>query len=285
MYLQPRLLVQGKIVFNRSLLGTIFMITDADVIQMFGKISSIPHGLPDSKIEGMQRQIFRGNENNFPKGCTRHLQIFERFEVIPKYCFDCYKVVITPRSIVLLFKLLMIFEKSVFPFDIRRKCMVEERDDTSGSYKGFIYCKNIVEGKEIYKIVRKVVSEEISTEVEVTLKRGCSEYARVYPKFAQVKPGTVIMQYKKSWRIHEDYFDKNFTIAAREGVPIAIDDILYKSPDGLTEYTRREIYCIQYWLRYAATIGDTSYLAITGVTIPPIPNLKRPSSVHEHDSV
>lgn len=37
-----------------------------------------------------------------------------------------------------------------------------------------------------------------------------------------------------------------------------------------------EIFAMRYWLRYAATIGDISYLKITGCTLPPIPELNRP---------
>ena len=32
---------------------------------------------------------------------------------------------------------------------------------------------------------------------------------------------------------------------------------------------------MQYWLRYAAMIGDMSYLTISGTTLTPIPYLKR----------
>jgi hypothetical protein len=238
------------------------MITDQDVIQLFGKFSGIP---PDSKIDS---QFFRGGENNFPIGCTRHLEIFKRFEVIPKYCFDCYKVLVTPRNVVEHFKLLMILEKIELPNDNRRKCMVEEREQFSGTYKGYIFCQGIDEGNEVCKIVRKAVSEDISPQVSVTLKRGCSEYAQTYPEYARIKPASVIMQYRKDWQAQEDFFDNNFIVRSERVVDV--------TADGLTQYTRREILCMQYWLCYAATIGDTSYLAISGMTMPKIPNLKRP---------
>jgi hypothetical protein len=32
---------------------------------------------------------------------------------------------------------------------------------------------------------------------------------------------------------------------------------------------------MQYWARYAATIGDTSYIKLIGQTMRPIPNLVR----------
>lgn len=245
------------------------MITDQEVIKLFANFAGIP---PDSKIDP---QIFRGGENNFPLGCTRHLEIFSKFNVIPKYCFDCYKVLITPRSVVELFKLLMIFEKIALPNENRRKCMVEEREEFSGTYKGYVFCKGIDEGNEVCKIVRKIVSEDISPQVSVTLKRGCSEYALAYPGYARIKPASVIMQYKKDWQVQEDYFDKNFVIHS-ERVPDVNDNATDVSTDGVTKYTRREVLSMQYWLCYAATIGDTSYLSISGMTMPKIPNHKRP---------
>jgi len=245
------------------------MITDQEVIQLFGKFADIP---PDSKIDP---QLFRGGGNNFPVGCSRHLEVFDKFNIIPKYCFDCYKVLITPRNVVELFKLLMIFEKIALPNDNRRKCMVEEREEFSGTYKGYIFCKGIDEGNEVCKLVKKVVSQDISPQVGVSLKRGCSEYALSYPGYAVIKPASVIMQYRKDWQSKEEFFDENSAVS-RERMPDVNDDATYVSADGLKKYTRREVLSMQYWLCYAATIGDTSYLSISGMTMPKIPNLKRP---------
>ena len=200
------------------------------------------------------------------------MEVFKRFGVIPKYCFECYKVLIEPRTVVELFKLLVLFENMALPLDNSRKCMVESRSDCSGTYKGFIYCRGVEEGNEVRKIARNLVTVGISPQVPVTLKRGCSEYAQTHPSYAQIKPGIAMMQYKKDWQIHEDFFDKNFVF--RPGVPLEAK--LEANADGMASYTLWEIFCMQYWLRYAATIGDTSYLAIAGMTLPPVPGLKRP---------
>lgn len=255
------------------------MITDQDVVQLFRNIPGIPMGFTDAEMAGRSRQIFRGIPGSLwkdahPLGCARHMEVFKKFEVIPKYCFDCYKVLITPRTVVELFKLLMLFEKIALPLDNTRKCMAEGRSDCSGTYKGFIYCRGIEEGNEVRKIVRNEVSDEISPQVPVTLKRGCSEFALAYPGYARIKRGGVMMQYRKEWQAHEEFFDKNFVF--HEGAPDANAEIHDVNAEGLAIYTPWEIFCMQYWLRYAATIGDTSYLAIAGMNLPPIPTLKRP---------
>lgn len=258
------------------------MITDKDVIQIFQRIPITPIPFTEEEQRGRKLQIFRGVSGRLwkdahPAGCSRHLSVFKETKVIPEFCFDCYKVLITPRSVVELFKLLMVFEKIALPVDNTRKCMVECRNDCPGTYKGFIYCRGMEEGTEVRKIVRKVVSEEISPHVLVSLKRGCSEYAQVYPRYAQIKQGSGIMQYKKEWKIHEDTFDKehDLTLIASRSFP-GVKETLVPLAESLAAYTQWEIFCMQFWLNYAATIGDTSYLAITAMTLPPIPNLKRP---------
>lgn len=255
------------------------MILDEEVVQLFRNTRDIPVSFTDSEIAGKKIQIFRGISAHLwkdahPGSCTRHFAVFNKFNVIPKYCFGCYKVLIAPRTVMELFKLLMIFEKIALPHDNTRKCMVEVRNDSPGTYKGFIYCRGIEEGKEVRKILRQVISDDISHQVPVTLKRGCSEFASVYPGYAQIKPGSVMMQYRKDWQIHEDLFDKNFGF--HRNVPEVNADIPLADTNGKTKYTPWEIFCMRFWLSYAATIGDISYLVIAGMTMPPIPNLRRP---------
>ena len=65
--------------------------------------------------------------------------------IIPKYCFDCFKIQIEPKSVVDLIKLFFIFDTFKFPKNNWRKCMVELREGVPGTYKGFIYCSSVEE--------------------------------------------------------------------------------------------------------------------------------------------
>lgn len=96
---------------------------------------------------------------------------------------------IAPRTVVELFKLLMLFDKEILPGNNTRKCMTEGRPDCAGTYKGFVYARGMAEGKEIRRILRQLVTDEISTHFPVSLKHGCSEYAYAWPQFAEMKPG------------------------------------------------------------------------------------------------
>lgn len=250
--------------------GETQMISDEDVRQLFQSMLNAPAGYVGPNVEGMMVQIFRGApwKDEHPGACQRHMTVFNKFGVIPKHCFDCYKVVIMPRTVVELFKLLMVFEKVSLPNDNTRKVTIEMRADCSGAYKGFVYSRSIEEGKEARKVIRNAVSCDISPKVPVTLKRGCSEYARAYPRYAEVKPGVAVMRYNEDWQAHEDFVDRNFTFPT--GIPRSNIIIINAT------YTPVEIYSMQYWLRYAATIGDVSYLPLAGRTLPPIPQLNHP---------
>lgn len=248
------------------------MITDDDVRQLFQDSWSVhsqhvDHGKPlfDQFFRGKTLRMWEGQR---PGGCNRHMTVFKKFNVIPEYCFSCYKILVEPRTVVELFKLMVVFDKLKLPADNTRKCMVECRKQVSGSYKGFIYCRSIEEGEEILKMVQKVVSQDISKEIPATLKRGCSEYALAYPEYAQAGKDAEVMEYRDEWREYEELADKSLG---------------FKTPPTGREtfdtpaYTQRDAEAMYYWLTYAATIGDLSYLKISGLVLSPFQNLDRPS--------
>ena len=64
--------------------------------------------------------------------------MFEQFNVIPKYCFNFYKVLVEPRTVMELFKLMTVIERLDLPNHNTRKCTVENRNEVSNTYKGLI---------------------------------------------------------------------------------------------------------------------------------------------------
>ena len=96
-----------------------------------------------------ETQIFRKNSENL--NCGRHFKIFNEFNVIPKYCFGCYKIQINLKTVVDLIKLFLIFDKIKLKRNNIRKCIIENRNKIQGNYKGYIYCKEIAEAETIKK--------------------------------------------------------------------------------------------------------------------------------------
>jgi hypothetical protein len=253
------------------------MITDHDVIQYFRDPSRrIPVQVLDISKIGANRQIMRGIhpllwKDKTPYGCGRHYMVFNQHKVIPEYCFDCYKILISPRTVLELFKLLMIFDKIELPIDNTRKLMVEERKYCSGTYKGFVFCRGIEDANEVLKIVQAAVYEDISTNVPVAIKRGCSEFEVTFPEFSKAEQPPA-MTYNEDWRKFEEMTEE--FLAAKGYVKHDIGALKAGAPR--MTYTPGEILGMQYWTRYASTIGDMSYIKLIGQTIPTIPNLVRP---------
>lgn len=247
------------------------MISDEDIKRLFQNGKAIlaknindNQPLPTQFHRGVKLHVWEGQH---PGGCERHLSIFNQFNIIPKYCFNCYKVYFEPRTVVELFKLMVVFEKLKLPNDNTRKCIVETREQISGSYKGFIYCRGLKEGKKILKIVQKIVREEISKHIPISLKRGCSEYALSYPEYAKIEKGGAPIKYIEKWQECEDLHDKDNSINKKSP-----ESDTYNSPG----YTLFDAKIMLAWLKYAATIGDLSYVKISGVKLQPFVGLNRP---------
>ena len=242
------------------------MITDETVKQLFQDHQSM---LSEYWLDESPRpsQFFRGVtprvwKNAYPANCRRHMLVFNTFNIIPKYCFDCYKILVGPRNVVELFKLMVIFEKLALPNDNTRKCMVEMRPQIEGTYKGYIYCQSLEEAKEVLDLTQKVISEEISIQVPVSLKRGCSEYAHAYPEYVTFEKGyKPTMKYKDEWQELEDRADKDNLAAHLK--PTMLET--YNRPGGIN---LQDAKAMLVWLKYAATIGDSSYMKITEQPIP-----------------
>ena len=77
-------------------------------------------------------QAYRRNAVDL--NCKRHMFLFNEHKLIPKFCFECYKVQIEVDSVIELMKLFLVFNS--FKSEKTRKCMVETRRDVSGFYKG-----------------------------------------------------------------------------------------------------------------------------------------------------
>lgn len=220
-------------------------------------------------------QIFMGTSSyrryGGPGKCERHHAVFQRHQIIPEFCFGCHKVFIEPRTVMELFKLLILFEELELPNDNLRKCLTEHRSNIPGFYKGLVYCRGIEEGMEMCEVIRQAVASQISPHIAVNLKRGCAEFGVAYPQYASADPDTEPMIYDESWRAYEEDFDR------RVGYGQA--DVIYEIHAPHTPYNPAQVFAMTYWLYYAATIGDDSYQELAYGTLPPIEGLKRPPFV------
>ncbi|MBF0357201.1 MAG: tetratricopeptide repeat protein [Magnetococcales bacterium] len=217
-------------------------------------------------------QIFRGRMDDSIKNpifgnCSRHKKVFDIHGVIPKHCFSCYKVTIKPRTVLELFKLMMVFHNLKLPNDNTRKCIVEVRPEVSGTYKGFIFCQSFEEATDVLDIVKTLVCEKIHDNVPLTIKRGCSEYALAYPDYEKTEEmGSPLMMYNEEWRKYEEEVDK-YTLGETNPMNNTFSHI------GVT---LRDAMVMRNWLAYAKMIEDHSFMDIFEHSVLALPIKKRP---------
>lgn len=234
------------------------MITDAAVRELHTRCERAiaAQGMDGAPCPSQAYRGVTGSDN-----CERHMTVFRTFKSIPKFCFDCYKVQVEPRTVVELIKLLMVFTDIRLPNDNIRKCMIELRADVSGMYKGLVYCLGLDDARDVVARLEAAVAAEISPDIPVALKRGCSEYAVKHPDFNRFDDnGEPVMTYPEAWREDEEYADKYLT---RDLTPLPP-----RAP--VTEFTVSDALTLRAWLAFAVAKGEDSYKAVTDNPPPPL---------------
>ena len=200
-----------------------------------------------------ETQIYRVNTSEL--NCRRHFQVFNTFNVIPEFCFGCYKVQLEPKNVMELFKLYFVFDNLNLRNNNTRKCMLEFRPEVSGNYKGYIYCSSLSEAKEIKNQLVNTLNKKINKNIPIAVKRGCSEFGIAHPEYKKIdqKDGR-LMEYNKKWREKEKIIDNKLTIKNRSK-----QKVLQNSLSGISV---SDILIMRNWLAYAKKIGDLSYKKI-----------------------
>jgi len=224
---------------------TIGIISDDKIIKLFNQSTSVIKKY-NLKIETQLSQAFRQNSINL--NCERHMKVFNEFNIIPKFCFGCYKVQVEPTTILELIKLLIVLDQIKLIKNNIRKCMVEMRPEISGFYKGLIYCSNLEEAYQIANYIEILVKENIGSKMNIIVKRGCSEYPIAFPDYKEInRSENKLMKYNEKWKlIEEDYDLLN---------PLKSKRIITPTLTGLN---LQDILIIRNWIDYAKGIGDPS---------------------------
>ena len=195
-----------------------------------------------------ETQIYRKNSTNL--NCKRHKEIFNKFNIIPKFCFGCFKIQIEPKNVLELFKLFFIFDKLELPKNNTRKCTIEVRPNVLGTYKGLIYCSGIDEANEILKVITPILDKFITGKVKI--KRGCTEYSDAFPNYKVTDKNEInFMEYNERWIEKEIFFDKSKTL---------LKEITTTSSSGLSI---SDVLIMNNWLNYAKKINDLTYKDIS----------------------
>ena len=221
------------------------IISDDQVINLFSKSKNCINDF-GLELKTELSQTFRRNSFNF--NCDRHLSIFDKHDIIPEFCFGCYKVQVEPRSIIELIKLFIVFDQLELNENNTRKCMVELRPYISGFYKGLIFCSGLKQANQIAEHLDTIVKQSIGPGLTSKVKRGCSEYPISFPSYKEINnSGPQLMNYIEEWRVIEESHDRK--------KPIHTNEVIRISLSGLN---LSDVLIMRKWIDYAKGIEDPS---------------------------
>ena len=227
-------------------------ISDDDVVNFFQRCNIVIFE-NINYLNSNETEIFRSNTIDLK--CERHFKVFNTFNVIPEYCFGCYKVQVVPKNVMELFKLYFVFDKLNLKNNNPRKCMLEMRPEVPGAYKGYIYCFSLSEANKIQNQLTTILNKKINENISITVKRGCTEYGIAYPQYKKINQNDgQLMKFNEEWRSKEKFIDDK--LAKRNQ---SKQRMLRKNLPGATV---SDILIMSNWLIYAKIMGDLSYKKI-----------------------
>ena len=199
----------------------------------------------------LETQIHKRNGENL--NCDRHKKVFNKHNIIPKYCFSCFKVQIELKEVSELIKLFFIFNHLKLPKDNIRKCFIELRENVNGNYKALIYCSSVDEAKIVSELTNVYLNKFLKN-FKLNIKRGCTEFDFSFPGYKDVKKINEIV-YNEEWKKKEKLIDIEIANGSQKGKKIFSKSI--------NDITLSEVLIINNWLTYAKIIGDESYQKIS----------------------
>ena len=197
-------------------------------------------------------QIFKKNLKNL--NCERHLSLFSKHKIIPKFCFSCYKVQVSMNDVLSLLKLYFYFNKLTLKENNIKKCIIELRSKVIGNYKGYIFCSSKIEAEYIKQIIAKDLSNQSINLAKIEITHGCTEYYEEFELYKNINEDLTNTLYQPKWADIEKKFDEiNFIHENIKERVFSETICLFNLPDYLI---------IKNWLIYAKLIGDNSYKEI-----------------------
>ena len=200
-----------------------------------------------------ETQIYR--RNTIDLNCSRHHKAFNKFNIIPKFCFSCFKIQIEPKNVQDLFKLFLIFDSLKLQNNNTRKCLIELRPNISGTYKGLIYCSSMEEVNKILKDITPILKKVIDNNLKIIAKRGCSEFADKHKDYKETnKEETNFMKYNNLWEEKEKIIDINEAKNKKRKKDFK---------NSISGLSLSDVLIMNNWLNYAKEIDDTTYKNIS----------------------
>ena len=190
-------------------------------------------------------QIYKRNSKDL--NCKRHKQIFETKNIIPEFCFGCFKVQVEADTFFDLIRLTGLFYNFELKENLITKTMIELRPEIPGFYKGLIFCRGLDQARKVKNLLDTNLKVKFHNETFSKIKRGCSEFPLKFPEYGKIENDiNVEMDYPIKWEEIEIQFDQNNSIQQENML------------QSISGFCLSDFYIIQKWIDYAKGLGDTS---------------------------
>tara|TARA_Y100000816_G_scaffold194865_1_gene142365 strand:- start:3531 stop:4658 length:1128 start_codon:yes stop_codon:yes gene_type:complete len=195
-------------------------ITDQQIVNYFKNCKKIIRKDIED-ISYNKVQIYRTKSINL--NCERHKAIFFKYNSIPKYCFECYKVVIVSKNFYDLLKMTLIFDHVTYFQNFNRKNMIDKKLKTD-IFKSIIYCQSLEEVYQVEKETKNILTVYFDNQISIESKRGCHEYALKYPEYKKIfKNKSDMMSMPNKWIDNEIEYDLENSKDGTENLGVSHD--------------------------------------------------------------
>ena len=195
-------------------------ITDQQIVNYFKNCKKIIRKDIED-ISYNKVQIYRTKSINL--NCERHKAIFFKYNSIPKYCFECYKVVIESKNFYDLLKMTLIFDHVTYFQNFNRKNMIDKKLKTD-IFKSIIYCQSLEEVYQVEKETKNILTVYFDNQISIESKRGCHEYALKYPEYKKIfKNKSEMMSMPNKWIDNEIEYDLENSKDGAENLGVSHD--------------------------------------------------------------
>jgi hypothetical protein len=170
--------------------------------------------------------------------CSHDTRVkFEFLKILPHRCLSCWKIVVRPKTLLDLMKLMELQQTS---WKGESKCGLEVRLWVDAPYGGYFYFDTMEEGLDAYPKIVDMVKEHLNPDTVVTLKRGCTELEHYFTD-----------KHKKDTSQYEEMYDED--MEKRENMVDAIFDVPI-IPVNQPWYVKMHV--IQRWIEHAQKYSD-----------------------------
>ena len=191
-------------------------------------------------------QVYKRDSTDL--NCKRHREIFNTRNIIPEFCFSCFKVQVEVDTFLELIRLTSLFYSLELEENLTTKTIIELRPDIPGLYKGLVFCKGIEQARRVKTLLDGHLKVKFQNETVSQIRRGCSEFPLKFPDYGKIENDiNVKMEYPITWKKTELQFDQKNCIKPKENI--------LKSMSG---FCLSDFYVIQKWIDYARGLRDPS---------------------------